>query len=506
MVGQPSARNGSTGPVVLDPARVRAGVVASTLLLGVLSVAGAFATSSGRSITYVASMCVTALVVLLVARQHPRQARAWRFVGAGLTCWAASGFLATARVDAGVHAIPSWAVSLCLAAGYVPLLLGLAGLCDPQPKARRSTSAVDGVLLFVVLCGVLWLCLVAEVVGSSNHDRAISAVAPAGDLALVMLSVRVIANGAARRRVGVLLLIGAAGVAISDVTALAVSLADPGGSQRLIDLLFLGGLGCFAVAAVCSLLPAPPPVAAGARSSRLLAIMVATSALMPPLLLLAIVRWSDRTIATGPVALWLLVFVGLSVLRHVVGVKEIERAHEQALWLASHDVDTQFLGREAFFHEVSAGSLRDRIGTVLVVAAQGLDELRDARGDDAVDTVMRTIAQRLQVVAGDHAVMARLSHDQLVAVIRGAELARGGRELGTSLQRSLAAGAVWSDGRLELPAIVGVARADGAVIDVLAGVRRARDAIRQGRAHGAGYVAIDADLTGAGAAGTLVRL
>lgn len=496
MVGQPSARNGSADPVVFDPARVRAGVGLAVLVIGALSLAGAFATSAGRSVTYVASMCASALAVLLVAQRHPRQARAWRLVGAGLTCWAASGFLTTVRVDAGVHAIPSWSVSLCLAVGYVPLLLGLAELCDPQLRARRFTSAVDGVLLFVTLYGVLWLTLVAEVVGSSDGDRSFAALYPAGDLAVVMLAVRVVASRAARQRVGLLLLAGAAGVAISDVAAMVLSLTDPGGSYPLLDLLFLGGLGCFALASVYSLLPAPPPVTSGADLSRLLAVLVAAAALMPPVLLVAIVRYSERTISHGPVALWLLAFVGASVLRHVVGVKELEHAHERALWLASHDFDTELLGRSAFLHEVSAGSLRDRIGTVLVVEAQGLQELRDAHGYEAVDAVMRAVAQRLRAVAGEHAVLARLAHDQVVAVVRGTELTRG-RELGTALQHSLEAGVAWGELRLPLPAIVGVAQADGSVIDVLAGVRRAVGAIRHGRLYGAGHVAVDADLTGA---------
>ena len=44
-----------------------------------------------------------------------------------------------------------------------------------------------------------------------------------------------------------------------------------------------------------------------------------------------------------------------------------------------------------------------------------------------------------------------------------------------------------------------------AVIDALAGVRRAGNAVRMGRAHGAGFVAIDADLTGSAASVSLLE-
>jgi hypothetical protein len=96
---------------------------------------------------------------------------------------------------------------------------------------------------------------------------------------------------------------------------------------------------------------------------------------------------------------------------------------------------------------------------------------------------------------GAGAVMARLAHDQLAVFMRSTDLASG-RQLAAALQRSLAAGVAWGDVMLALPAVVGVAQADGAVIDGLAGVRRAVEAVRLGRAHGAGFVAIDADLTG----------
>ena len=65
-----------------------------------------------------------------------------------------------------------------------------------------------------------------------------------------------------------------------------------------------------------------------------------------------------------------------------------------------------------------------------------------------------------------------------------------------ALQASLAKGVEWGNVQLALPAVIGVAQADGAVIDGPAGVRRALEALRYGRAQGAGSVAVDADLTG----------
>jgi hypothetical protein len=52
------------------------------------------------------------------------------------------------------------------------------------------------------------------------------------------------------------------------------------------------------------------------------------------------------------------------------------------------------------------------------------------------------------------------------------------------------------DTSLPLMSAVGVAQADGAVIDVTAGVRRATEAMHHARSMGPDGLAFDADLTG----------
>lgn len=497
--------DGHAGAISLS--RVRSGATAVSLLTVALAVSGAAVGGATGSILYVCALCVSALVVLVVAMQHPRQARAWRLVGAGVTLWAIAGFLLVLREDAGVLAVPAVTVSLGYAAGYVPLLFGFSELSDLQLRGRRFTHLIDGVLLFLALYAVLWLAVVEHVAADdslSKLDRAFSALYPAGDLALVMMAARIISSRAARRRVGLLLLAGSLLATVADVAFLAVYLDDPYGLFPIADFLYLLGLGAIALAAVWSLLPAPPPVPAGGITARWLATIVAVSSFVPPAVLVAIVLFTDRDVSVGPVAVWVLLAIGAAVARHLASVKELEQAHQQALWLASHDHTTDLLHRSAFLHEVAEGGLRDRTGTVIVVEALDLQRLRDARGYDAVDVVIGTMAARLRIAAGDNALIARLAHDQLAVFMRSADLARG-RQAAEALQRSLASGVQWGEVTLALPAVVGVAQADGAVIDALAGVRRAGNAVRMGRAHGAGFVAIDADLTGSAASVSLLE-
>ena len=487
-----------TPAAIIGQARVRARVVGVSLVMGILCLVGSFASAPGGIVAYVVALCVAALVILLVAKEHPSQGRPWTLIGSGVAIWALGGFLLALRDDVGVHAISTLMVSLCYTLGYLPLLLGLAELCDPHLRVRRATTSIDAVLLFLALYAVLWLIVVEQVSddGSlSRVDRAFSALYPAGDLVAVMLAVRLVCSRVARRCVGALLLTGALLAAAADVALLALYLDDPNAQYPITDLLYLAGLSGFALAAVWSLLPAPPPVPSGAASSRRLAYLAAVSSVVPPLVLLFIVLFTDREIAVGPVAAWVLVAIGAGVARQMAGVKEQERAHQQSLWLASHDPTTDMFYRTAFLHELSDGGVRDRSGTVLIVEVAGLHDLRDAHGHEVVEFIMGTVARRLRAEVSNDAVFARLAHDQVACFVHSTGSARG-RETALALQRALAHGVEWDGMQLAIPAIVGIAQADGAVIDGPAGVRRALEALRRSRAQGVGYIAVDADLTG----------
>ncbi|MEI7548336.1 MAG: hypothetical protein WCK21_09805, partial [Actinomycetota bacterium] len=94
------------------------------------------------------------------------------------------------------------------------------------------------------------------------------------------------------------------------------------------------------------------------------------------------------------------------------------------------------------------------------------------------------------------AVLARLAHGQFAVFVRSITLGRG-RQIAAQLQGSLLEPVVVNDDSVRLEVAIGVAQADGAVIDVLAGVRRATDAMRHARRAGPGRLMVDADLTGA---------
>lgn len=497
-------------PVAMAPGRAatRDAVAASRLhtmvalvgvILFVLVLGGSLLDGSAGSISYVASLGATALVVLFVAVFHRVQAQAWRLVGIGLTGWAATGFLVVLKYEVELTAIPDLVIYLGYTVSYLPCLFGFAELADGQLRVRRWSGLADGLLVFLVLYGVLWLLVVEPYAYNSDLpqlDRAFSALYPAGDIALVMLAVRIWTSRAARRRVAVLLVTGSSLTAMADLLLLIDYLVNPDGSYVLPDVLYLGGLSVLGVAAMWSLLPAPPPVTLHQRGTRRMPLLVTAAAVVPAVLLLGIATVSDRSVEVVPVALWVTLLVLVLVVRSVAGARALERAHQQALWMASHDLSTGALRRQAFHHEISEGGLRDRSGTVIVIEVLGLQQVADQDGLDAVDQVLEATAARLRATVGTDAVFARLANERFVVFLRAGDLGRG-RQVAHSLERALAEGVAVGGGVVVQPHVVGgVAQADGAVIDVDAGVRRATAAMRRARTLGTTRLLFDADLAG----------
>jgi len=464
----------------------------------VLSLAGALVDSATGSIAYVAAIGTAAMVVLLVAAQAGGAARAWRFIGIGISIWTVTAFLVTLVSDADVKSIPDLVINIGYTVGYLPVLLGLAELADPRLKVRRWSGLVDGVLVFLVLYGVIWLLVVEAVAYDSELpviERAFSSLYPAGDIAMVMLAVRVMASRMARRRVALLLVGGSLLCAIADTMLMVLYLVNPDGEYPITDLLYMSGLATLALAALWSLLPAPPPVADHRAASRRAPVLVTSAAVIPALVLLGVVAFTDRNVALVPVAVWLAAMVLVLALRSMSGVRALEEAHQQALWLASHDLATGALMRSAFLHEVSEGSLRDRSGTIIVLELQGSLALADAEGLDLADAVRDALVVRLRHAVGPDALIGRLSSDRVAAFMRASDLGRG-RQVVQALERSLTEPIAVDDRVVRWVVCGGVAQADGAVIDAHAGLRRATEVMRHARGRGPGVLLFDADLAG----------
>ena len=478
--------------------RVRNAVIVVAGALIVLAVLGSYASGTLGDLAYAVCLTLASLVVLVVTAHHGARSRAWRLVGLGMAIWAVTGCIVTVQVGADFSGIPGLVTSLGYCIGYLPMMVGFAALADTRLRVRRASAFIDGILVFLVMYAVVWLLVVEPVVVNSElprADRAFSALYPAGDLALLMLAIRIAVSRTQRHVVAGLLVVGATLSAVADVWLLAGYLRDPYASYPITDLLYLVGLSTFAVAAVWSLRPAPAPRESAVDAWKWVSMVVAVSAVVPPLVMLGLVDIGGREVSVAAVAVWLVLVVVTMVVRNLAGVHEVERAHQQATWLASHDLPTGMLQRSAFMKEVADGSMRERSGTVILVEVQDVRALADEYGYEASEWVLDTVAVRLRAATGGNALLARMGHDQFVAFLRSANLGHG-RQIASAVQKALREPVDIGVTALPLLSAVGVAQADGAVIDVAAGVRRATDAMHHARSLGPDGLAFDADLTG----------
>ena len=309
--------------------RVRSTVAIVSPALVVLAVLGAFADGSTQAFAYVASLGMAALIVLLVSVQQGPDGVGWRVIGIGMVIWAVTGCLVTLASQTSIVA-PDLVVSLGYVLGYLPVMVGVAMLGDQRLRVRRVTTLIDGVIVLLVLYGIVWLLVVERISFNSSlgtMDRAFESMYPAGDLAILVLAARVAGARTLRRRVAGLLLIGAAFSAAADIWLLIGYLRDPEGSYPVTDFLYLSGLAIIAIAALWSLLPAPPPVGQSDHSWRWVPIGVAVSAAVPPLMLLIVSFTSSHRVSMPAIAVWLLAMVAAMIARSLAGVREVERAH-----------------------------------------------------------------------------------------------------------------------------------------------------------------------------------
>ena len=208
--------------------------------IGALGALGVFVDGAAGSISYVAALSTSALVVLLVAGRRLSGRSPFTLVGVGLLLWAFAGVAATLGDDLEVTSVPEIVPDLLYAGGYLPVLGGLAGmfvLADHRPRSRRLSSVADGFILFLTLYAVLWLLVVEKFAYSTTTmprlDRAFQAIYPAGDLAMMVLAARIVVSRALATAAGWLLLVASAGCAVSDIAILVSYLRAPEGSSPI---------------------------------------------------------------------------------------------------------------------------------------------------------------------------------------------------------------------------------------------------------------------------------
>lgn len=478
-----------------EAASVAAQIGALALLL---SAVGAFGDASLAPISYVVALGFPALVMLSSALRSSVHRRSWQMLGAGMSLWAIAGALVTMQQSANVGSIPDLAIDALYVAGYVPMLIGVVAFAGPSAASGRWASLVDWLLFFTVAYGALWMLVVEPATlngGQSVYQRALSSIYPAGDVALVMASWRLLRARAVRTRVGLLLVIGFALSAFADVALLTLSVRNPNGSWPITDFGYLIGCGVLAVAAPFSTVVSHRslPTTRVRHTSQSL---VAAFALAGPVVWCATAAFGLRPVRGLAVATWISVVVVLLVLRGTTGRRLVRADEREEHWRATHDAATGMYLRAPFMQLASQGGVRERVGTVLVITPIDLAAY-GAIGDGLIaDVLLDEFGRRLRDSTSEGSLLARLSYDEFAVFMRSSDSSRCGLladAVLTAMRDPFEVDGCFYDLRIN----VGVAQTDGAVIDLLAGLRRAGEAMGHARHLGPGRAAIDHELTGA---------
>ncbi|WP_370324426.1 diguanylate cyclase domain-containing protein [Euzebya sp.] len=156
----------------------------------------------------------------------------------------------------------------------------------------------------------------------------------------------------------------------------------------------------------------------------------------------------------------------VAVRRTIRGAVARKRAEPALVHRALYDPATGLLNRLALDELLPASLNRaDRRGTrigVIFVDLEGVADLDASRGDDVADAAVRAVADRLQDVARDSDLIARVGPSAFVVVCEDLSVDRSVRHLAARLEESLADPVALPDGSpASLPAQLSFASADG---------------------------------------------
>jgi diguanylate cyclase (GGDEF)-like protein len=375
-----------------------------------------------------ASFAAGCCFVAAAGARAGRERWSWMALGAGLVAWSA-GEVAWCCYEI-VRRLPQTPFPSWADAGYLlfPVGAGAALMLFPTGRAHQSRSRLllDGVVASGSLFVVSWVTVLGRVYRAGGGDGFVLGVSlayPAADLALVTMTVLVLARAHTAHRVPLGLM--AAGVTLmsfSDSWFAYLTATDPYQTGDLIDLGWVGAFVLFALAALSSTgggtsrghdRDAPEPTVAPSR------------AWLPYLpLLLACVVGVDRALPvlrSGPVPLVGAVVVISLLARQFVTVADNHRLLRTIAHQAFHDPLTGLANRALFADRLNrAVELQRRelrpLG-VLVIDLDDFKAINDRYGHHCGDELLIRVAERLNACLRPTDTVARLGGDEFAVLI-----------------------------------------------------------------------------------------
>jgi len=450
-------------------------------------------------------LCAVGLVVmaacaLRLTRTGPRAAAGWWCTSAGFALWFV-GDAVTVLQD--TRADPSALSAVPYLLGYLPLAAGLLLMAGRAGAGRGRAAALEGgvVSASLLLLGLVLAVGPAFAAAGSGADRPAQLVGVgylAGDVALVALSVHLLAVSARRSTAHVIATGGLVLVLVCDAVWLLVGTAPQ--FQWVLGAGVLMANHAWAAAAAVTTadrgLGGPRPQH---HLSRRRFLLLAVAACLPVVLLWATASrpggsasWLVAAVAAGGVVVGLLVVarLGEALAAARTSARHLLAAHRDLEHRATHDVLTGLADRARTRAHLAAAVAGGGPVGVLFCDLDGFKAVNDTHGHAAGDAVLRAAADRALACVREGDLVGRVGGDELVVVLTGHDgpddLVAAAERLLTALRRPLAHAGAELAVSASIGAVLAAAGPADADADAAAGVllREADEAAYRAKALG----------------------
>jgi diguanylate cyclase (GGDEF)-like protein len=362
-----------------------------------------------------------------------RRRRAWTALSAALTCWAI-GDASWAWLDAtGQDPFPSVADVAYLAFGPLTCI-GLLLLPDRGERTHRLQGLLDGLATSGALVLVSWVTALGAAVRAAEAVRplasAVSVAYPVLDVLVTVLAVLTLARAPAGRprRPLALLVTGLVLNSIADsgfVYVTATAGYEPG---TLLDVIWIMGLACLALAALLDHHDVDAPCASTPRE-----VILPSGGLVPYLpigVALAVVIVDEITgsrpnpaAEVGALALVVLLLTRqyLTLRQNTLLATRLAAREEELHYRAFHDALTGLANRTLFHERLEhALELHARDRRPLAVVYLDLDDFKlvnDTLGHVAGDELLVRVTERINGAVRTGDTVARLGGDEFAVLL-----------------------------------------------------------------------------------------
>jgi diguanylate cyclase (GGDEF)-like protein len=378
-------------------------------------------------------LAAVAAILLGVHRHRPARALPWLLIAASQLLFVTGDALWTVLELMGESPFPSIA-DVAYLLGYPVMVIAFTAAIRLRVRGGDQSGLLDGSILAAAAALVGWVVLVRPVLDGAEDPISllVTAAYPLGDLMVLGVAIGLLATPGARTPSFVMLISSIVLLFVAD-TAYAFQVAsDSYVDGGLLDTLWLCAYVTIAAAALHGSMrdvAAPHPVSV-AWLSRLRLSLLAIAMLTGPVLIMVVnFRWESDVpiLALGSAFLSVLVLVRLATVVRALARDNAARVklEGELSYRASHDPLTGLPNRRRFIERLEGVlSVPDRRPlSVLFLDLDDFKTVNDSLGHAAGDTLLISVATRLQRHLREEDLAARLGGDEFGIILDGKEAA-----------------------------------------------------------------------------------